>query len=209
MLQVFDLRKILITYYVKSIIYYVVRCPKLEQWVNDEILQEALRTCNDDAYTDCDPTFTPKIDEDYDLRQSGISRESFCNCYLGWIQHCVGRRQEELDSTKQSWLVTLCFALCLLGRRALGTASHHLSTSILESFLYGLHALFKGDFRITSVKDEWVFTDVEMLRRCVAPGVRMSLKLHQVRRCSQILKIKAKNSRNLWLDSSVGRVPAC
>ncbi|XP_033628750.1 pecanex-like protein 1 isoform X1 [Asterias rubens] len=179
MLQVFDLRKILITYYVKSIIYYVVRCPKLEQWVNDEILQEALRTCNDDAYTDCDPTFTPKIDEDYDLRQSGISRDSFCNCYLGWIQHCVGRRQEELDSTKQSWLVTLCFALCLLGRRALGTASHHLSTSILESFLYGLHALFKGDFRITSVKDEWVFTDVEMLRRCVAPGVRMSLKLHQ------------------------------
>ena len=53
--------------------------------------------------------------------------------------------------------------------------------SILESFLYGLHALFKGDFRITSQKDEWVFNDVEMLRRCVAPGVRMSLKLHQVR----------------------------
>ncbi|XP_038076730.1 pecanex-like protein 1 isoform X2 [Patiria miniata] len=179
MLQVFDLRKILITYYVKSIIYYVVRCPKLEQWVVNETIQEALKDCSEDRYTDCDPTFTPKIDEDYDLRQSGISRESFCNCYLGWIQHCASRREEELDSSKPSWLVTLCFALCLLGRRALGTASHHLSTSILESFLYGLHALFKGDFRITSVRDEWVFTDVEMLRRCVAPGVRMSLKLHQ------------------------------
>ena len=50
----------------------------------------------------------------------------------------------------------------------------------VEFFLYGLHALFKGDFRITSSRDEWVFADMEMLRRVVAPGVRMSLKLHQV-----------------------------
>lgn len=50
----------------------------------------------------------------------------------------------------------------------------------LESFLFGLHALFKGDFRITSPKDEWVFSDMDLLRKVVAPGVRMSLKLHQV-----------------------------
>jgi hypothetical protein len=43
-----------------------------------------------------------------------------------------------------------------------------------------LHALFKGDFRITSVRDEWIFSDMELLRKVVAPGVRMSLKLHQV-----------------------------
>lgn len=50
----------------------------------------------------------------------------------------------------------------------------------VEFFLCGLHALFKGDLRITSVRDEWVFSDMELLRRVVAPGVRMSLKLHQV-----------------------------
>jgi hypothetical protein len=50
----------------------------------------------------------------------------------------------------------------------------------VEFFLYGLHALFKGDFRITSVRDEWIFSDMELLRKVVAPGVRMSLKLHQV-----------------------------
>ena len=50
----------------------------------------------------------------------------------------------------------------------------------VEFFLYGLHALFKGDFRITSSRDEWVFADMELLRRVVSPGVRMSLKLHQV-----------------------------
>lgn len=179
MLQVFDLRKILITYYVKGIIYYVVRCPKLEQWVSDQAILDALEPLADSSYGDCDVTFNPKIDEDYDPRLGGVSRESFCNTYLEWIQYCVSRREETMESGADSPVVTLCFALCILGRRALGTASHHLASSILESFLYGLHALFKGDFRITSSKDEWVFTDVEMLRRCVAPGVRMSLRLHQ------------------------------
>lgn len=114
----------------------------------------------------------------------------------------------------------LCFGLCVLGRRALGTAAHQMSRSVLptpprphtcprpsgpfsgcfaaslcflsffsvsvphsnlESFLYGLHALFKGDFRISSVRDEWIFADMELLRKVVVPGIRMSLKLHQVR----------------------------
>lgn len=56
------------------------------------------------------------------------------------------------------------------------------SPSSLEPFLYGLHALFKGDFRITSPRDEWVFADMDLLHRVVAPGVRMALKLHQVGR---------------------------
>lgn len=49
----------------------------------------------------------------------------------------------------------------------------------MEFFLHGLHALFKGDFRITSTRDEWVFADMELLHGVVAPAVRMSLKLHQ------------------------------
>ena len=50
----------------------------------------------------------------------------------------------------------------------------------VDFFLCGLHALFKGDLRITSSRDEWVFCDMELLRRVVAPAIRMSLKLHQV-----------------------------
>lgn len=52
----------------------------------------------------------------------------------------------------------------------------------LKSFLHGLHALFKGDFRVTAAKDEWVFadTDLALLHQVVAPAVRMGLKLHQV-----------------------------
>ncbi|XP_048475671.1 pecanex-like protein 3 isoform X5 [Rhincodon typus] len=179
MLQVFDLRKILITYYVKSIIYYVIRSPKLEEWVNNDAIQEALHACSSPSYADSDPTFNHNIDEDYDHRMQGISLASFCNVYLDWIQYCTSRRDKSVENDRNSHLVTLCFGLCVLGRRALGTASHSMSTSSLEPFLYGLHALFKGDFRITCPRDEWVFVDMELLQKVVAPGVRMSLKLHQ------------------------------
>ncbi|XP_066487942.1 pecanex-like protein 1 isoform X4 [Tiliqua scincoides] len=178
MLQVFDLRKILTTYYVKGIIYYVTSSPKLEEWLSNETMQEGLQQCADQNYVDVDPTFNPNIDEDYDHRLAGISRESFCVIYLSWIEYCSSRREKPLNADKDSSLVTLCYGLCVLGRRALGTASHHMSSN-LESFLYGLHALFKGDFRISSIRDEWIFADMELLRKVVVPGIRMSLKLHQ------------------------------
>uniref|UniRef100_A0A452SA95 Pecanex-like protein n=1 Tax=Ursus americanus TaxID=9643 RepID=A0A452SA95_URSAM len=181
MLQVFDLRKVLTTYYVKGIIYYVTTSSKLEEWLANETMQEGLRLCADRNYVDVDPTFNPNIDEDYDHRLAGISRESFCVIYLNWIEYCSSRRAKPLDVDKDSSLVTLCYGLCVLGRRALGTASHHMSSN-LESFLYGLHALFKGDFRISSIRDEWIFADMELLRKVVVPGIRMSIKLHQVRR---------------------------
>ncbi|XP_028828856.1 pecanex-like protein 1 isoform X1 [Denticeps clupeoides] len=178
MLQVFDLRRILTTYYVKGIIYYVIASSKLEEWLANEAVLEGLRNCSERNYVDLDPTFNPNIDEDYDHRLAGISRDSFCGVYLSWIQYCNSRRAKPLDSEKDSALVILCYGLCVLGRRALGTAAHHMSSN-LESFLYGLHALFKGDFRISSVRDEWIFADMELLRKVVVPGIRMSLKLHQ------------------------------
>ncbi|XP_068607665.1 pecanex-like protein 1 [Brachionichthys hirsutus] len=178
MLQMFDLRRILTTYYVKGIIYYVIASPKLEEWLANETMKEGLRGCGERNYVDLDPTFNPNIDEDYDHRLAGISRDSFCVVYLSWIQYCNSKRTKPLACERDSALVLLCFGLCVLGRRALGTAAHHMSSN-LESFLYGLHALFKGDFRISSVRDEWIFADMELLRKVVVPGIRMSLKLHQ------------------------------
>ncbi|XP_078398083.1 pecanex-like protein 2 [Cetorhinus maximus] len=178
MLQMFDLRKMLITYYVKSIIYYLIRSPKLENWLSNESIQEALHPCTAWNYIDRDPgVFNVNIDEDYDHCHKGISRASFCNAYLEWIQHCTSKRTKPVRSDGDSPLVTLCYSLSIFGRRALGTATHNMSIS-LESFLYGLHALFKGDFRITA-KQEWIFEDIDLLHKVVAPGIRMSLKLHQ------------------------------
>uniref|UniRef100_A0A8C4QNL7 Pecanex-like protein n=1 Tax=Eptatretus burgeri TaxID=7764 RepID=A0A8C4QNL7_EPTBU len=93
MLQVFDLRKILLTYYVKSIIYYLVTFPQLDSWLNSREIQEGLQPCTERGYADVDPTFNPNIDEDYDHVLSGVSRQSFCSVYLEWIQHCAGRQE--------------------------------------------------------------------------------------------------------------------
>lgn len=79
---------------------------------------------------------------------------------------------------KDSPIVSLCLALSLLARRSLATASHSSMTGV-EFFLHGLHALFKGDFRITSPRDEWVFADMDLLHAVVAPAVKMALKLQQ------------------------------
>uniref|UniRef100_A0A671QEJ1 Pecanex-like protein n=1 Tax=Sinocyclocheilus anshuiensis TaxID=1608454 RepID=A0A671QEJ1_9TELE len=178
MLQVYDLRKLLITYYLKSIIYYLVINPKMQIWVKDQSIQEALQPYTKWHHIEKDPAvFSMKIDEDYVHCLQGVTRASYCNVYLQWIQYCANKLEEPVDSDEDSPLVTLCFALSVLGRRSLSTAAHNRSNS-LESFLYGFNTLFKGDFRIAA-KDEWIFADMDLLQTVVAPAVRMSLKLHQ------------------------------
>lgn len=231
-LQVFEFRKVLITYYVKSIIYYTIRSQKLQEWLQSHAIQDALQSTLDRQFVDLDPIFNHNLDDDYDFRASGVTRNSFCGIYLEWIQFCCMKRQNttpqtvdesvspqtprsstnptpsprdnnqtshgaaqnskpenlseepnptensSINMSRDSPLVSLCLALALLGRRTLATASHS-SSSGVEFFLHGLHALFKGDFRITSPRDEWVFADMELLHGVVAPAVRMSLKLHQ------------------------------
>uniref|UniRef100_A0A4W4EA62 Pecanex-like protein n=1 Tax=Electrophorus electricus TaxID=8005 RepID=A0A4W4EA62_ELEEL len=178
MLQVYDLRKLLVTYYLKSIIYYLVINPKLQVWLREQAAHETLQPYSKWHHIERDPAvFSVKIDEDYVHCLQGVTRASYCNVYLEWIQHCASKMDEPVECDEDSALVTLCFALSVLGRRALGTASHNMSNS-LESFLYGFNTLFKGDFRI-AIKDEWVFSDMDLLQKVVAPAVRMSLKLHQ------------------------------
>lgn len=78
----------------QGIIYYVVASPKLEEWLANETMKDGLRGCGARNYVDLDPTFNPNIDEDYDHRLAGISRDSFCGVYLAWIQYCNSRRDK-------------------------------------------------------------------------------------------------------------------
>ncbi|XP_065095593.1 protein pecanex isoform X2 [Ochlerotatus camptorhynchus] len=265
-LQVFEFRKVLISYYVKSIIYYAIRSPKLVNWLQSQAIEEALEHTLDRQFVDLDPVFNHNLDDDYDFRAAGITRASFWNVYGEWIQFCCDKKRQQMQaalnekntpkksavpvvnttaagssandtgakgisegtpkdqseqqtnngakqnpaeggesstngaatsssgnngssiagtsgqpffsSNRESLVTSLCMALALLARRTLATASHSSSCGV-EFFLHGLHALFKGDFRITSTRDEWVFADMELLHGVVAPAVRMSLKLHQ------------------------------
>ena len=147
MLQVFDFRKVLVTYYVKSMIFYAIKSPNLKQWIENPDILDALKPTRN--FVDLDPVFNMNIDEDFDFRASGITRSSFCNVYLDWIQFCAGKSDKAIDRSRDSPLVSLCLALSLLGRRILGAASHNTVSSV-EFFLYGLHALFKGERQLST-----------------------------------------------------------
>ncbi|RCN34676.1 pecanex protein [Ancylostoma caninum] len=182
LLQVHELRRLLVTLYVKCIVYYALASNKLQSWLANETVRSTLDPIvANPRYADVDHLFCSTNDEDFDMNEMGISRSSFTEWYSLWISHCIHKRterntDEELNS---DYITCLCFLLSLLGRRALGAASYNRHSNAAESFLCGLHALFKGDFRITCQRDEWVFADMDLLRCVISPAVKMALKLHQ------------------------------
>jgi len=78
----------------QSMIYYTVRSTKLEAWLENESIRDSLRPTLDKNYVDLDPTFAGSVDEDYDHRLSGVSKNSFTNIYVDWIQHCSAHRDQ-------------------------------------------------------------------------------------------------------------------
>ncbi|XP_075718716.1 pecanex-like protein 2 isoform X2 [Rhinoderma darwinii] len=177
--QVFDLRKILIKYFVKSIIYFTVKSPKLLNWLRDETMQKALQPYTKWNHVEYDlAIFNLNVDEDYIPCLQGITRASFCGVYLDWIQYCSKRETKKINTDEDSFLVTLSFGLCILGRRLLAAAAAHHMPFSLDAFLHGLHTLFKGHYQI-SKEEEWVFADMDLLHTVVSPAIRMALKLHQ------------------------------
>jgi hypothetical protein len=191
MLQPFDLRRALITYYVKSIIYFTVTSSQLSRWLKTKEFHEALEHTKDKMHADLDPTFSLSLDLDFDSRLCGVTRAKFCSVYFDWIKYCVDRVKsdkkdvqrakliDDLECSQDSFLVSLCFGLSLLARRSLSAAADGQQFHTVDSLLFGLHALLKGDFRVTSLHDEWIFQEMKFFNVVVIPAVRMSLKLHQ------------------------------
>lgn len=189
-LQAFDLRRALITYYVKAIIYFTITSQQLSKWLRTKEFFDALEHTKDKTYADLDPTFSSLMDLDFDLRLCGVTREKFCTVYFDWIKYCLDRVKTDkndthraglitsFDCTPDSFLVSLCFGLSLVARRSLSAAADGQQFHTVESLLFGLHALLKGDFRVTSLHDEWIFKEMKLFKLVVIPAVRMSLKLH-------------------------------
>lgn len=201
----FEFRKNLITHYVKCVIFYTIMDSKLTKWLKDATIRSTLdAVTNNENFVDLDASFNVSIEEDFDESIGGITRQSFSAVYGDWLRFCLEQRkhssmlkqqqQQQQKSTplntnkqvafsltedEEQALVTLCFCLSLVARRLLIAASHNNSINTVEFFLDGLHALFKGDFRISASRDEWVFHDMDLLKKVIAPSIRMSLKLHQ------------------------------
>uniref|UniRef100_A0A0N4ZHU5 Pecanex-like protein n=1 Tax=Parastrongyloides trichosuri TaxID=131310 RepID=A0A0N4ZHU5_PARTI len=187
LLQVHELRRLLVTLYVKSIIYYALNSRKFYDWISNGNIKHSLKDVimrtfyfDDDSYH-----FNSANDEDFDSRKRGISRVSFNNVYKKWILFCLNKtigikHPKGTKAMNDTNLITaFCFALSLVGRRILSSAAYNCHSNAAEAFLHGLHSLFKGDFRVTAAQDEWVFEDLSILNKVLSPAVRMALKLHQ------------------------------
>lgn len=202
----FEYRKNLITHYVKCVIFYTIMDSKLSKWLKDTTIRSTLdAVTGNENFVDLDASFNVSIEEDFDEQIGGITRQSFSAVYGEWLKYCLEQRKKSsaappsakhpksapasknstintqftlVDDEEQA-LITLCFCLSLVARRLLIAASHNNSINTVEFFLDGLHALFKGDFRISAPRDEWVFHDMDLLKKVIAPSIRMSLKLHQ------------------------------
>lgn len=71
-----------------------MRSPRLQDWLEGETILEALQATTEDNHVDVDPIFSYYIDEDYDSKLKGVSRNKFCSVYLKWIKNCYERRDK-------------------------------------------------------------------------------------------------------------------
>ncbi|XP_026525095.1 pecanex-like protein 2 [Notechis scutatus] len=190
MLQVFDLRRILIRYYIKSIIYFTASSPKILSWLRDESFQKTLQPFSKWHYIERDlAMFSINIDDDYVPCLQGITRASFCSVYLDWIQFCAGKRVEPLECDEDSPLVTLSFALCILGRRALGTASHNMAIST------GVH---NGILEFLNFPFPFIINIKTFLTETKSLSELMQLKIYEYNQDSCGIKVNKECVRGLW-----------
>ncbi|KAK6021150.1 hypothetical protein OSTOST_13188, partial [Ostertagia ostertagi] len=135
LLQVHELRRLLVTLYVKCIVYYALTSSKLQNWLANETVRSTLEPIvANPRYADVDHLGFRGL-----VSRNGIP----CGSHTCLNKRSERNADEELNA---EYVTCLCFVLSLLGRRALGAASYNRHSNAAESFLCGLHALFKGDF---------------------------------------------------------------
>lgn len=76
---------------------------------------DSLKPMQDKQFVDLDPVFNFNIDEDFDINKSGMTMPWFLMAHGEWITFCVEKFGKTVDSSRESPLVLLCFALGLLG----------------------------------------------------------------------------------------------
>ncbi|VDK47769.1 unnamed protein product [Cylicostephanus goldi] len=107
LLQVHELRRFLVTLYVKCIVYYALASNKLQSWLSNETVHATLEPIvTNPHYADVDHLFCSTNDEDFDMNKMGISRSSFTEWYSLWIAHCIHKRSER-NPDEELWVVFL------------------------------------------------------------------------------------------------------
>jgi hypothetical protein len=179
----YDERKLIVTLYVRSVLYFLLKRDELDYWVStDSPFNSLFDSIDLNTKTDSDPLFSNRFDADFDDTTDGISCKSFITTHGPTIDYYIQQREElkkiKYDSKRDS-IMKLGYMTSLVARRALALSDGTHSGIDADLFLDRLHQLFKGDYRVTSIHDEWIFSDFALLGNVIAPGLRASLRLFQ------------------------------
>lgn len=71
------------------------------EWLESSAIQDALQPTLDKQFVDLDPIFNNNLDDDYDFRSSGVTRNSFCSVYWEWIQFCCVKRESATSTSAE------------------------------------------------------------------------------------------------------------
>lgn len=185
MINSFDTRSMLISFYVRACIYYAIIRDELDYWVSTDSPFATImeRIEQDKTFAEIDPVFDSKFDVDFDNKKKGITLERFLSTYQPVIDYCITKRQEErkitYEDAKKQRIYILCFLVSLVARRAFASPFGTSTASSLAEFEDKLLQLFKGDYRLTAQNDEWVFGDVTLIEKVIAKAIRLGVRLFQ------------------------------
>lgn len=80
----------------QSIIYRLVRWPRVHDMLSSLELQQALHEQSDPAYCDKDPLFDEARNSDFSHRHNGILKERFATVFHPFLEICVEREGLEV-----------------------------------------------------------------------------------------------------------------
>lgn len=104
--------------FLQAIIYKLICWPRLKSLLENEAVREALHDRASPDYCDKDSLFDDSKNIDYSPRHGGILKDRFATACEPFLRVCVEREGlEGVDCGPDSFLLTLCFAFTLLGRR--------------------------------------------------------------------------------------------
>ena len=84
----FELRKMLMTYYMHCIIYFTITHEKFASWISMFLSTTQGQSLSSEAYVEKENVaFQSHIDVDYDIVKGGISRKRFKDEFLPWIRY--------------------------------------------------------------------------------------------------------------------------
>uniref|UniRef100_A0A183BQW6 Pecanex-like protein n=1 Tax=Globodera pallida TaxID=36090 RepID=A0A183BQW6_GLOPA len=86
MLQIHELRRLLVTLYVKCVIFYAIDSPQLSAWLADETILTALDGIRKNSrFVDLDPVFCAANDEDFDINMGGLGDMRIAHPADEWV----------------------------------------------------------------------------------------------------------------------------